>query len=83
MQAGLIGGFLQETLVSYLPLEEQQKYHRPPSIPRTAQQQQQLEEDAEKRRHPNTHGDATGAVITQLEQSLHRRRAETNASQDT
>lgn len=74
---------MQESLVSFLPLEEQQKYHQPPSIPRTAEQQHQLEDNAEKRRHPNAHSDATSAVIDQLERSLHRQQTEHSESQSS
>ena len=81
MQAGIIGGLLQESLISYLPEEEQQKYHRPPSIPVTAAQQRELEDRAEERRHPGRHPDATAAVIAQLQGSLDRNRpAASNAT---
>ena len=73
-QAGVIGGLLQEAVVSMLPEEEQQKYHRPPSIPVSAAQQKELEELAQTRRHPVRHTDATDAVIAQLQGSLHRYR---------
>ncbi len=73
-QAGVIGGLLQETLISYLPEEEQRKYHMPPSIPVTAAQQKELEDRADDKRHPGRHPDATAAVIAQLQGSLDRNR---------
>lgn len=72
--AGIIGGLLQETLISYLPEEEQRKYHMPPSIPVTAAQQKELEDRADEKRHPGRHPDATAAVIAQLQGSLDRNR---------
>lgn len=71
-QAGVFGGLLQESLISYLPEEEQQRFHRPPSIPATAAQQRELEDHAAQRRHPARHTDATAAVIAQLQGSLDR-----------
>lgn len=82
LQAGVVGGYLQNTLISYLPPEEQAKHHRPPTVPRTAQQQLQLEQDAEKRRHPNRQIDATSAVIGQLEDSLKRRQSGSGVTRD-
>ena len=69
-----MGGLLQETLISFLPEEEQRKHHMPPSIPVTAVQQKQLEDQAAERRRPARHNDATAAVIAQLQGSLDRNR---------
>ncbi|KAL3145022.1 hypothetical protein ABBQ32_003521 [Trebouxia sp. C0010 RCD-2024] len=70
--AGAMGGFLQDFLISYLPEEEQQRYHTPPSIPTNAHQQKELEDRADERRHPPRHTDAAAAVIAQLQSSLDR-----------
>lgn len=75
LQAGAIGGLLQDWLITYLPDEEQQRYHTPPSIPTNAQQQRELEDKADERRHPPRRSDATAAVIAQLQSSLDRSRS--------
>lgn len=67
-----MGGLLQEFLIAYLPEEEQKRYHTPPSIPTSPQQQKELEDKADERRHPPRHTDATAAVIAQLQNSLDR-----------
>ena len=70
----MVGGLLQDYLISCLPEEEQKMYHMPPSIPKNSQQQKELEDKATERRHPARHTDATAAVIAQLQSSLDRNR---------
>ena len=73
-QAGIVGGLLQESLISLLSEEEQQRYHRPPNISVTAAQQKVLEDQAAERRYPQRQSDATAAVIAQLQGSLEQNR---------
>lgn len=66
--------------MTYLPDEEQKRYHTPPGIPTNAQQQKELEDKANERRHQPRRTDATAAVIAQLQSSLDRSRSASSST---